>query len=96
MDGVGHVSVGLTGEQVHHAGGETMIHEQHRGLKIDLKKVSGVLLVLIAAHLGLSSVASRFTKDRKSLQKFIQTVGFQQLCSFCQEEKHKTEKVQIL
>lgn len=37
MDGVGHISVGLTGEQVHHTGGETMI--QHRGLKIDLLNI---------------------------------------------------------
>lgn len=36
-----------------------------------------------AAYLGLSSFTTDFTKDRKSLQKFIQTVGFQQLCSFC-------------
>lgn len=33
-------------------------------------------------YLGLSSLTTDLTKDKKSLQKFIQTVGFQQLISF--------------
>lgn len=35
VDGVGHVSAGLIGEQVHHTGGGTiMTHEQYRGFQI--------------------------------------------------------------
>ena len=40
--------------------------------------------IIITGHiyLGLSSVTTLLTKDRKSEQKFMQTVGFQQLYSF--------------
>lgn len=47
---------------------------------------------VVIAHLGLSSVTTRFTKDRKSQQKFMHTVGFQQLYSFCLKMYRKLMK----
>lgn len=47
--------------------------------------------VQFITHLWLSSVATRFTKDRKSQQKFMHTVGFQQLCSFCKIQQKTAE-----
>ena len=85
VDGVGHISVGLEGEQVHHAGrGANRIHE-HTGLEINAEQCG----LFNATHPGSSSVAVCFTKDRKSQQKFIQTVGFQQFCSLCSEQMEK-------
>lgn len=92
MDGEGHISAGLPGQQVHHTGREIIMFHKLYLLECQ-KKFSNVVCQGNSVYLGLSSVAMCFTKDRKSEQKFIQTVGFQQLCSFCPEEQ--TEKVKI-
>lgn len=46
-------------------------------------------MCLLETCLWSFSVMILFTKDRKSEQKFMQTVGFQQLNSFCKWKKKK-------
>ncbi len=65
VDGVGHISVGLIGEQVHHTGGETLtIHEQHRRVIMYLLKVPKGAKCNLSLQLTLGCLQSLFASQK--------------------------------
>lgn len=76
---VAHVSMRIPCKQIHQPENHQITPEPSKPRKnwfmVDIFYVA-------CKYLGSSSLTTDLTKDKKSLQKFIQTVGFQQLNSF--------------
>lgn len=56
-------------------------------IKMYLESEQGVFMQ--PSNLGSSSLTTDLTKDKNSSQKYIQAVGFQQLCSFYRINRHE-------